>query len=133
MVPQLGYTAGLGASMAAAKAASRSENARPGNPQNPLAGAAPDRSTNRAANGATASADPPPKQSDVSGVVVRAKPLWDEMTTYDDIDQDTLFHHSQSSPFWLSAQANFVARMHPRFNSPYRGPNSFNGAEEQAV
>ena len=63
----------------------------------------------------------------------RAKSLWAEMTTHDDNDQDTLFHHSQSSPFWLSAQANFVAQTHPRFNSPYRGPNSFNGAEEQAV
>jgi len=63
----------------------------------------------------------------------RAKSLWDQMLNDDGDDQDTFFHHSQTSPFWLSGQANFIAQMHPRFHSPYRGPNSFNGAEEQAV
>ena len=117
----------------AANSANRSENAGPAKEQNVLPGEASGLSTNGKATAATASADPPAKSPYEGDLVPRAKSLWAEMTTYDDSDQDTLFHHSQSSPFWLSAQANFVAQMHPRFNSPYRGPNSFNGAEEQAV
>jgi len=62
----------------------------------------------------------------------QAKSLWDDMLNHGD-DDETFFHHSQTSPFWLSGQANFIAQMHPRFHSPYRGPNSFNGAEEQSV
>jgi hypothetical protein len=127
-----GYKAALRAAMAA-KSANRSENSGPAKEQNVLPGEASALSTNGKATAATASADPPAKSPYEGDLVPRAKSLWDQMTTYDDNDQDTLFHHSQSSPFWLSAQANLVAQMHPRFNSPYRGPNSFNGAEEQAV
>ena len=127
-----GYEAGLRAAMAA-KSASRHKNAGTAREQRTSASEVPNLSTNGGATPPAASADPPAKSPDAPDLVPRAKSLWAEMTTHDDNDQDTLFHHSQSSPFWLSAQANFVAQMHPRFNSPYRGPNSFNGAEEQAV
>jgi high affinity Mn2+ porin len=127
-----GYKAGLRAAMTA-KSAKRPENAGPAREQKTLAGESLGLLTNGGATAATASADPPAKSPDGPDLVPQARSLWAEMTTYDDNNQGTLFHHSQSSPFWLSAQANFVAQMHPRFNSPYRGPNSFNGAEEQAV
>ena len=67
----------------------------------------------------------------MQSVRLKAQSLWDEMLNHGS-DEDTFFHHSQTSPFWLSGQAKFIAQMHPRFHSPYRGPNSFNGAEEQS-
>jgi len=39
----------------------------------------------------------------------RAKSLWDQMLNDDGDDQDTFFHHSQTSHFWLSGQANIIA------------------------
>jgi high affinity Mn2+ porin len=59
--------------------------------------------------------------------------LWDDMTNHGNDDQDTIFHHSQTSPFWLSMQANVIAQMHPRFHAQYSGPNSLDHAEEQGV
>jgi high affinity Mn2+ porin len=59
--------------------------------------------------------------------------LWDDMVNHNADDQDSVFHHSQTSPFWLSGQVNVIAQMHPRFHAQYSGPNSFSHAEEQAV
>jgi high affinity Mn2+ porin len=36
----------------------------------------------------------------------------------------TFFPHSESSPFWLSGQMNFIYQGHPSFSSPYQGPHS---------
>ena len=47
--------------------------------------------------------------------------------------ETTFFNHSQTSPFWISGQANFIAQWHPRFHAKYSGPNSFENASEQAV
>lgn len=47
--------------------------------------------------------------------------------------ETTLFNHSQTSPFWISGQANVIAQWHPRFYAKYSGPNSFEHASEQAV
>jgi high affinity Mn2+ porin len=47
--------------------------------------------------------------------------------------QDTVFAHSETLPFWLSAQGNFVFQWHPRFHANYSGPNSFEHASEQAA
>ena len=47
--------------------------------------------------------------------------------------QDTVFAHSETLPFWLSAQGNFVFQWHPRFPANYSGPNSFEHASEQAA
>jgi hypothetical protein len=59
--------------------------------------------------------------------------LWEDMLNHGNDDQDTVLHHSETSPFWLSAQANVIAQMHPRFHAQYSGPNSLDHAEEQAV
>ena len=48
-------------------------------------------------------------------------------------EESTFFNHSQTSPFWISGQANFIAQWHPRFHAKYSGPNSFERASEQAV
>ena len=49
------------------------------------------------------------------------------------IDNEYYFHHSQTSPFWISGQGNFIAQYHPRFYAQYSGHNSFEHASEQAV
>ena len=36
----------------------------------------------------------------------------------------TVFPHSESSPFWISGQLNFIFQGHPAFTSPYQGPHS---------
>jgi high affinity Mn2+ porin len=91
--------------------------------------------------GTVASANPPVTMPS-STAVAAAKPanpvtpvtsLWDEMLNHGDDNQDTVFHHSQTSPFWLSAQVNVIAQMHPRFHADYSGPNSLDHAEEQSV
>jgi len=46
---------------------------------------------------------------------------------------DTVFAHSQTLPWWLSAQGNFVFQWHPRFPANYSGPNSLEHASEQAA
>ena len=33
-------------------------------------------------------------------------------------------HHSESSRYWISGQANSIFQMHGHFHSPYEGPNS---------
>ena len=125
-----GFAAGLRAARIADHAASGAPAARNKQPASAIQAASNEASGAMAAGSPPASmADPPPRGGEaVSGV----KSLWAEMTAPHE-GSDFFFNHSQTAPFWLSAQANFIAQMHPRFNSPYRGPNSFNGAEEQAV
>ena len=57
--------------------------------------------------------------------------------SYADMDyasgQDTWFAHSESLPWWLSGQGNFVFQWHPRFPAEYSGPHSFEHASEQAA
>lgn len=48
-------------------------------------------------------------------------------------DSDTVFSHSQTSPFWISGQGNFIFQWHPRFHAAYNGAHSFDHASEQAV
>src|ERR1700693_2403398 len=50
-----------------------------------------------------------------------------------DSGDDTLFAHSDSMPWWLSAQGNYIFQWHPRFHAEYSGPNSFEHASEQAA
>ncbi len=129
---EAGYLAGLRAA-AAAKPTDRSANAAPKAGQS-LAPGDPPNSSNivaellqspviTTANGSSENPNIRPK----------IKSLWDEMTTHDNQDEDTFFHHSQTSPFWLSAQVNLIGQMHPRFHADYSGPNSFDHAEEQAL
>jgi len=47
-----------------------------------------------------------------------------------DNDVSTVFPHSQSSPFWLSGQMNFVYQGHATFISPYQGPHSLRSNSE---
>ncbi len=46
---------------------------------------------------------------------------------------DTVFAHSETLPWWLSAQGNYIFQWHPRFGAKYSGPNSFEHASEQAL
>jgi high affinity Mn2+ porin len=46
---------------------------------------------------------------------------------------DTVFAHSETLPWWISAQGNFILQWHPRFHAQYSGPNSFEHASEQAA
>jgi hypothetical protein len=50
-----------------------------------------------------------------------------------DNGQDTVFAHSETSPFWISGQGNSIFQWHPRFPAQYNGPNSFEHASEQAA
>jgi high affinity Mn2+ porin len=50
-----------------------------------------------------------------------------------DTGQDTIFVHSQTSPFWISGQGNSIFQWHPRFSAQYSGPNSLEHASEQAA
>src|ERR1700733_11716863 len=49
-----------------------------------------------------------------------------------DTGQDTFFTHSETSPVWISGQANSIFQWHPRFPAQYSGTNSFERASEQA-
>ncbi len=57
--------------------------------------------------------------------------------SYAEIDyqsgQDSWFAHSETLPWWLSGQGNFVFQWHPRFGADYSGPHSFEHASEQAA
>jgi len=46
---------------------------------------------------------------------------------------DTVFAHSETLPWWLSAQGNFIFQWHPRFHADYSGANSLEHASEQAA
>jgi len=48
-------------------------------------------------------------------------------------ENGTVFPHSDTSPFWLSSQINFIFQWHPRFYAAYSGTNSFRHASEQAL
>src|SRR5208282_4949161 len=117
----LGYDAGYQAGLRAAREKLAAEGGATGTPGNQPATTAKDSAASLAADAAS------------SNVASRIKSLWDDMVNHGADDQDTVFHHSQTSPFWLSAQANFIAQMHPRFHAQYSGPNSLEHAEEQSV
>jgi high affinity Mn2+ porin len=46
--------------------------------------------------------------------------------------QDTVFAHSETSPYWVSGQVNDIFQWNPRFSAPYNGPNSFEHASKAA-
>ncbi|WP_425150644.1 carbohydrate porin [Candidatus Binatus sp.] len=50
-----------------------------------------------------------------------------------DTGDDTVFAHSETLPWWLSAQGNVIFQWHPSFHAEYSGPNSFEHASEQAA
>ena len=50
-----------------------------------------------------------------------------------DTGNDTVFAHSDTLPWWLSAQSNTIFQWHPRFHADYSGPNSLDRASDQAV
>jgi len=50
-----------------------------------------------------------------------------------DSGSDTVFAHSETLPWWLSAQGNCIFQWHPSFHADYSGPNSFEHASEQAA
>jgi high affinity Mn2+ porin len=42
----------------------------------------------------------------------------------------TMLPHSETSPYWISGQANIIFQAHPAFHSPYEGQNSLVGRGE---
>jgi high affinity Mn2+ porin len=64
-------------------------------------------------------------------VILEATPVLAQISY--DSGQDTVFVHSQTSPFWISGQGNSIFQWHPRFPAAYSGPNSFEHASEQAA
>jgi high affinity Mn2+ porin len=50
-----------------------------------------------------------------------------------DTGNDTVFAHSETLPWWLSAQGNLIFQWHPSFHAEYSGANSFEHASEQAA
>jgi len=42
----------------------------------------------------------------------------------------SMFNHSDSSPFWISGQANIIFQAHPPFHAAYSGDNSLSNAGE---
>ena len=117
----LGYDAGYQAGLRAAKEKLAPESGATGTSGNQPATTPKDSSASLATDAAS------------SNAASRIASLWDDMVNHGADNQDTVFHHSQISPFWLSAQANFIAQVHPRFDAQYSGPNSFDHAEEQSV
>ena len=65
------------------------------------------------------------------GVLFDCPPSWAQISY--DTGQDTVFAHSDTAPFWLSAQGNYIFQWHPRFHADYSGPHSFEHASEQAA
>ncbi|HYK64156.1 MAG TPA: carbohydrate porin [Patescibacteria group bacterium] len=46
---------------------------------------------------------------------------------------ETVFAHSDTLPWWLSAQSNTIFQWHPRFHADYSGPNSLDRLSDQAA
>jgi len=51
-------------------------------------------------------------------------------TATDSKDPVSIFPHSESSPFWISGQANIIFQAHPPFHALYSGENSLSNAGE---
>jgi hypothetical protein len=45
----------------------------------------------------------------------------------------TMFPHSQTRRWWISAQDNIISQWHPSFDAKYSGPNSFHSHAESAT
>jgi high affinity Mn2+ porin len=56
----------------------------------------------------------------------------DTLSTPDVTEDDptSMFPHSNTSPFWISGQANIIFQGHPPFHALYSGPNSLSNAGE---
>ena len=50
-----------------------------------------------------------------------------------DDPQLTMFPHSQTARWWISAQDNIISQWHPGFDAAYSGPNSFHSHAEGAT
>jgi hypothetical protein len=127
-----GYEAGLRAAAAAKSGGQRATVAAGAEPKAVDGGGQPPPNAPAAITAASTTASPGNAPAD-QGLVPKVKSVWDELTTPSDKDQDTVFHHSNTSPYWLSAQWNFIAQMTPRFHAEYSGPSSFDHTEEHAL
>jgi hypothetical protein len=45
-------------------------------------------------------------------------------------DPESMFHHLEKGPFWISGQANIIFQAHPNFHAPYTGAHSLSGLGE---
>jgi high affinity Mn2+ porin len=53
-----------------------------------------------------------------------------EEVSVEEDDPTSMFPHSNTSPFWISGQANIIFQTHPPFHALYSGPNSLSNAGE---
>src|ERR1700756_864429 len=51
-------------------------------------------------------------------------PPADQTQSQDSDATPTMFPHSESAPWWVSGQINFITQWHPAFRSSYQGPHS---------
>jgi hypothetical protein len=66
-------------------------------------------------------------------IAALAAPSWIEAQTSQDDADPTLFPHSHSARYWISAQDNIVFQYHPSFPAKYSGPNSLHAHAENAT
>jgi high affinity Mn2+ porin len=57
----------------------------------------------------------------------------DSATTATEDAPLTMFPHSQTARWWVSAQDNIISQWHPSFDAKYSGPNSFHNHAEGAT
>jgi hypothetical protein len=58
-----------------------------------------------------------------------------QQNSSDDVPEQppTIFPHSLTAPWWVSAQINIIFQGHPPFHAPYSGPNSLRAKGESAT
>jgi high affinity Mn2+ porin len=64
--------------------------------------------------------------------IVVSSPVFAEIDDYTS-GSETVFAHSDTLPWWLSAQSNTIFQWHPRFHADYSGPNSLDRHSDQAI
>jgi len=64
--------------------------------------------------------------------ILVSSPVLAEIDDYN-TGNDTVFAHSDTLPWWLSAQSNLIVQWHPGFHADYSGANSLDHASDQAV
>jgi high affinity Mn2+ porin len=68
----------------------------------------------------------------ICAIILASSPAFAEIDDYTS-GTETVFAHSDTLPWWLSAQSNTIFQWHPRFHADYSGPNSLDRTSDEAV
>jgi len=68
----------------------------------------------------------------ICAILLASSPAFAEIDDYTS-GTETVFAHSDTLPWWLSAQSNTIFQWHPRFHADYSGPNSLARTSDEAV